>query len=431
MTLAASIKRLVHIDDHSDPPKDTLPDPRMASIKVSSRGPPRRTKSQADIFERDILKDDQQELDVETPSNSVSLSQSPTPRDIPIDLPRHLVSEDYTSPVLDSTVELIANGDYDGIDVVQVPHRRASLGLLKTCSRSSINSLPSSPRLSVSRKYSNSSSLTKLNTRQNYQSESSDCLIPQCTCTSSSIDQSHSLQRKSIPFYSYSDLVNFERMSHMSPTSNNNNNNNNNTSTFGSPTSADLDSQQQLPFDFSDPCPEDSVNPSCPRHRIHRRPTIQQGGNNETEFTIEEQMEAPAINIPIPTARSLASSNRGSASPLSVGVSHRGEPDSAVIDDDEDDNESILVWLPQDSNNNEDDGSNTTLHRRKSVVEDLASLKSTVTSNSYFEDELESEIGEPLINVCSAKDFLKTKSRELRKSFVDNDGNTRRLPISQ
>ena len=249
-----------------------------------------------------------------------------------------------------------------------------------------------------------------MNTRPSFQVESNDSLIPPCTCTQ--IDQPTSSPRKSIPFYSYSDLVNFERMSHMSPTSSSNTN-----TAIGSPLSdSDFNNNQQGndigEFQLNDY--NDSCNPNCPRHhRLQRRPTVQQGANNETEFTIDEQLEAPDAKIPIPTAFDPSSHSTNS-----------------VVNDDKNnsDNESILIWLPESEQTT---GSNTTLQRRRSVVEDLASVKSTTTNNSYFEDELDSEIGEPLVNVCSAKDFIRTKSRELRKSFVDNDTNSKRFPISQ
>lgn len=433
MTLTETFKRLVVADTGSHKgtaspsgAREGTPSSfgsKMALFRLSSpptpppQNTPARTKSQADIFERNVFEEaPPQEEDPISGSPSI-----PLPKDVR-DLPRHLVSEDFTSPILDSTVELIANGDFDTIDVVQVPHRQASLGLLKTCSRSSQSSLPSTPRLSTSRKYSNSSSLTKLNTKT-LQLDAGDANIPPCTCACSPLDQSCSPPRKAIPFYSYSDLVNFERMSHMSPASSSSNYH------MGS-----MGSDQEGGFsDYADY--NESYNPNCPRHRTQRRGTLQQGANNETEFTIDEQLDTISLGEPAAGAagapraadgpkRASSKNAHDSAQALQVTCEPLPVPEpTAAADTSAEEDESVLVWLPEESCDSHH------VPRRKSIVDDLASVKSTATNNSYFENELESEIGEPLINVCSAKDFLRTRSRELRKSFVDNDIATRRYPL--
>jgi ABC-type Zn2+ transport system substrate-binding protein/surface adhesin len=67
--------------------------------------------------------------------------------------------------------------------------------------------------------------------------------------------------------------------------------------------------------------------------------------------------------------------------------------------------------------------------RHQSIVEELASLKSSksyTSTNSYFEDELQQESMSspavnslpPLINVCSAGDYLHERTQKLRNSFV-------------
>lgn len=300
---------------------------------------------------------------------------TPTGRDEPLDpldqaqlaahMPSHLASDDYTSPVLDSTVELIANGDFDACDVVQVPHRHPSLGLLRTCSRGS-----KSP---ISRKYSNTSIIRPA--LDEYAIAAPSASAP-FSAASPVIGSANS--RKSISFYSFSDLVNLERIENQ-----------------GAAVAAVAA----------------AANSSPDEHTVllkpKRRPTIPQGSNTDTDFTIDEKLGADGDQlasdpvVPLPKAH------------LEDGDGHE-----------------VFLWQP------EADGL-PPVARHRSIVDDLASIKSHTTNNTFFGNELEQEEQQqeeegnpvPLVNVCSAGEFLKTRSRELRQSFVDNEGTQRRFAI--
>ncbi|ODV85570.1 hypothetical protein CANARDRAFT_7676 [[Candida] arabinofermentans NRRL YB-2248] len=166
--------------------------------------------------------------------------------------PHHLLTENYTSPILDSTVELISNKnmDLDSIDIVQYPHRLSvsiptspqmqhqqqhqqqnqagqsptqSPHLAGLCRRqSSFTNSPvlfSPPEVSSSSQELNKSqsqpihaSLSRSLSSVSYNPfTETPYAILNSTATEYEIPTSKSPKRKSISFYSYSDLVNYER----------------------------------------------------------------------------------------------------------------------------------------------------------------------------------------------------------------------------
>ncbi|GMM30779.1 hypothetical protein DAMA08_035240 [Martiniozyma asiatica (nom. inval.)] len=358
--------------------------------------------SPSDIFERSIGINDS-ELSLGTNENN-SACQNLSNR------PHHLLSENFTSPVLDSTVEMLAANNLDDIDMVEVPHRSPSFNIWKTCSKcpSSQDSLSSSPRMSISRKYSN--------TNCKNQDLNNGCLCGrEINLTKQSNINSNfhfNSPRKSISYFSYSDLVNFERMSQTKNNSMNNNNNNNSNSSSnsnltvfnnndnnnnntnnetnnGNTNNNNTDSyddnilQEQL---LSNEIEDNTPTVFCPRHGLARRATVQ-GCPEDKGEKIDEQLEDDNYE------------------------------ELAILED-----ESVHSWTPQP---------NVDLirprSRGKSVVEELASLTATTSNNSFFEDELDvyatdsGTNGEPLVHVCSAKDLLNSKSRKLRESFVESE----------
>lgn len=375
-------------------------------------------------------------------------------------------------------MELISSQKFDDTDVVEVPHARASEQLFKSHSHVSNASFSgsSSPRLSISRKYSNPANngpaKTQINlehlqtsfshnrSRSSFSNVSSPLLKTKseshCTCSNNHNNATSnnplnadsplvSPQRKSISFYSYLDLLNYERLS------SGNNKNYASSSSPSPPTynndflkrQSDLYDAQEEAEDLRDlnnaqllenQLTGDLLSINCPKHGIAARRMAHQGCMEDGDARIDEELN---INKPKSSkgtsANNAETKHSGRGTPLySVFSSH-----SAIADDhnqtqeeeeeEEEQDGSIQSWVPEDNNLNSENS--RTGSRRQSIVEEMASLKSCTTNNSYFEDELEecsthdtgSRIGVPVVNVCSANDYLSSRTRELRNSFVCND----------
>lgn len=180
----------------------------------------------------------------------------------------------------------------------------------------------------------------------------------------------------------------------------------------------------------------DLLSINCPKHGIVARRMAHQGCAEDGDARIDEELN---INKPKNSKNSYANNSEIKSSVSSTPIYSVFASSSAVdndqnnkqsLDDEEEEDEqdgSIQSWVPEDNNFNNDNS--RTGSRRQSIVEEMASLKSCTTNNSYFEDELEecsthdagSKVGVPVVNVCSANDYLSSRTRELRNSFVCND----------
>lgn len=396
------------------PPNKTPHQKRKQSSKPSSIPPPQQkvqntafpASSPIDIFERNVQSEDSTLLfnspsrTNSMPSGNSLLLASPTPR--------HLMTEDLTSPILDSTVELIQSKQFNDVDVVQVPHSTPSQQLFKTHSQNSIHSVPpqsAQRNNSLFKSKSRSKSIAKsphfpvlctCNTNNTSNSTSNTCTP--LMSNASSPPSLPSSNRKSISFYSYLDLVNYERMS---------NSNNNSKNDLNNGPNYDID---------------------CPKHGNHhpslsRRSTFQ-GLTEDSDAKIDDALN---LNLDDDDDKDDHSDDDKKSTNTKEKYVRKlvYEPidisSSAIVDDN--DNESIQSWKPADSNI---PPFNRSKSRSQSIVDELASLKSFNTNNSYFEDELDSTehnhnmngSTSPLVNVCSANDYLNLRTRELRNSFV-------------
>lgn len=423
-------------------------------------------------------------------SRSHLLSQSSSSINNPYILsncrPRHLFSENYTSPVLDSTVELISSEKFDDTDVVEVPHARASQQLFKSHSHVSNSSISgsSSPRMSISRKYSNTNNsftaknpvnLDHIQTSFSHNrsksslSNLSSPLVntksePQCTCNNANTSNNNPINadsplvsphRKSISFYSYLDLLDYERMS-------NNNNNINGTSPSPPYSNNDFIRRQNDIYDAQEEADDlrdlknaqmlenqltgDLLTVSCPKHGVMTKRMARQGCLEDGDAKIDEELNtnSPQNDNKNNTNTNTNTNIDGNKEATSSGDSRSpvyhvfNTSSSAIVDDDytdanqedgDDDEQdgSIQSWIPVDNDFCRENSRSRSRHQ--SIVEEMASLKSCTTNNSYFEDELQqcsthdtsSRLGAPLVNVCSASDYLSSRTRELRNSFVCSD----------
>lgn len=134
----------------------------------------------------------------------------------------HLFTENYISPVLDSTVELITQQEnLDNVDVVELSHSNPQSTLLK-CVSNSNTSTHSHRQGSVSGASSVQASPRRVSLSNprfpmslSTSTASSNVIDDECdpsVCGPNQGDHG----RKSISFYSYSDLVNYERASKLS-----------------------------------------------------------------------------------------------------------------------------------------------------------------------------------------------------------------------
>lgn len=412
--------------------------------------------------------------------------------------PRHLLSENYTSPVLDSTVELISSQQFDNTDVVEVPHAHPSHNLFKCYSHNS--SSVSSPRLSFSRKLSGGTANPFILDSQSQQaplskskSFSSPLVTPRakskndliCTCNTNNNNNSNNnnntnstnntnsisgtnhtntptslnnipdsmststkqgyLQsptpltpsRKSISFYSYLDLVNYERMLNNRELSQQNDiyDNQENQDDLKDLSDQMLDNRNDI-LQITFPCPKHG-----PKHGSLTRRSTFQGCMEDSDAKIDETLNNDENN-----GKRVNSDPRGlyrdrldySSSAIvddkldeKTGLGSANQTASAYdhesLDGEEGDEKSIQSWNPIDVSCS--NPLQIPRSRTQSIVEEMASLKSCTTNNSYFEDELKqcstaddscSRFGAPVVNVCSANDYINSRTRELRNSFVCN-----------
>ncbi|KAG0686353.1 hypothetical protein C6P40_004344, partial [Pichia californica] len=363
-------------------------------------------------------------------SNSISYSNINNSYLMSNSRPRHLLSENFTSPALDSTVELISSPNFDDIDVVEIPYSRPSQQLFKSHSHVSSSSATAtattsnsdsqfSPKFTFSRKLSNNLN-SPLNNKtcfsHNRSKSSLSNLSPPliksksynfCTCNNNNNNNNSnnnteinktftniespliSPNRKSISFYSYSDLINYEKLS-----SNNNLNLNlkkENDLIDAQDEQDDIDDLKNDQFLENNQLNSnnDLLQLNCPKHgygngQFQRRSTYQ-GCSEDGDAKIDEELTtSPKINH----------GNLNNNTPMYTVFNSS----SSAIDDNDDDN-SIHSWIPSDDKNDlslllsSSSSSTDNLKRRlskpQSIIEELASLKSCTTNNSYFEDELQ------------------------------------------
>lgn len=292
----------------------------------------------------------------------------------------HILSENFTAPVLDSTVELISNNLWDDLDVVQVPHSHPKLNLFKASTDlplsrcSSPNTNPNSKR-----RPSNAASIVPnintaidgvslghIPTRSNTRSKS-------ISSKDSTLHLGPNQSRKSISFYSYSDLCNYENL----------------TKSLSNLSDQETSFISQIPLTASL-----KHIPSSRRSTIH-------GSPEDSDAKIDQELG--------PDDGASQYSNHSNRSNRS-NRSHYTDNDTA----------SVKSWVPE--NHQIHPPLSTSRSRRQSLVDELASIRSCTTNNSYFEDEFQdlTELNDPLVNVCSASQYIDSRTQELRKCCSGN-----------
>ncbi|KAF6007535.1 hypothetical protein HII12_004425 [Brettanomyces bruxellensis] len=130
----------------------------------------------------------------------------------------HLITEDFTSPVLDSTVELITNQNLNDVDVVQLGFRSPSSAFMRSVGRR--RSTQSSAGTAGAADITGTSVSPTSAQLAPVPVQAAQQAAPVGSAGSNMSGESFSgamdSGRKSISFYSYSDLVNFEKSSKLS-----------------------------------------------------------------------------------------------------------------------------------------------------------------------------------------------------------------------
>ncbi|VEU23216.1 DEKNAAC104331 [Brettanomyces naardenensis] len=287
----------------------------------------------------------------------------------------HLLTEDYTSPVLDSTVELITSQNLNEVDVVQLSHSNPQSTLLRSVKQRS--------SCAASSCHCTNGSSSPVSRRQSEAQLSTLPTASPCAC-GEDFARGVDAGRKSISFYSYSDLVNYERASKLSR------------DLVMSPASAsvgtDTDSPNMAPLNLPEMLdgPNGDSQPQLPNPYSPPSTT----DDNFDIFSISSERPQDNINS----------------------VSSTGNVDDA---------ESTHVWSPfsgklrsmSESANQEDSfgtrlessfSGGATFDNNMSSSEDITAA--SPCSPNYVEEP---------VNVCSAKDFLQSKSRQLRNSVTN------------
>lgn len=128
----------------------------------------------------------------------------------------HLLSEDYTSPVLDSTVELITNQNFNDVDVVQLSHSHTGASILRNAKSRSNSTASSDSDATESAPLADTSAYPPSSTGSSLSPSSPVFKMGSGDSRGESFTHMIDAGRKSISFYTYSDLVNFERSSKLS-----------------------------------------------------------------------------------------------------------------------------------------------------------------------------------------------------------------------
>ena len=250
---------------------------------------------------------------------------------------RHL-DENVTSPVLDSAVEMLSSdNNFNSTDLVEVPHSTPCIKLFRSLSHHDLPPMIN-PRV---------------------RSKSVNVLSP---------------KRKSISFYSYLDLVNYEKMENISTNTSPSTNTSINTNTF--------------------------ANPILPK--LQRRSTIQ-GIAEDRETSIDEELDGKNNNNKNKTNKIKIVNNFNK-----LMINEPIDPmDMEPIESTTTDDESIQSWNPDTD---------------RSYFEDDLEITSTNTNNTNTTNTTNTTTSSlllpPLLHVCSAHDYLHLRTRELRNSFV-------------
>ncbi|QPG73799.1 hypothetical protein FOA43_001113 [Brettanomyces nanus] len=399
---ASSNSNIVNPEDIFEPPSSSIPIPTPALESASQRQHDNslhsRSSSSKLLVSKGLCNSAQRR-------SSSLMFQAP-----------HLITEDFTSPVLDSTVELITNQNLNDVDVVQLSHSNPQSTLLRSVKHraSSAGSCTSNNTLSagyspISRRQSDIQfnfcvkspprsplrcsppPTNPMNFGSSRSSLSGDSLLGH---------NSHSGEpgRKSISFYSYSDLVNYERSARlsrdliMSP------------STAAS-VSLDTESPDIAPLSLSDMI-DDHINPSQPPP-IQEKPQLLRSQLQMTE-------RDGAVNSGLTSPPSTTDDNCD----LFSLTSHSGKENvnSVSSTGNMEESESVRAWSPftdykarSMSDSARMDGPagaklNSCIIRGGPSFTTAEASNTMTPAPNYIADS---------VNVCSAKDFLKSKSRQL------------------